>query len=175
MTELDPMLGTIAEDLVAMAHRFLVLIDNPAYNLGFWQKASGLTVRWEMCNYRVGDQGNEFWIYPGTTKYENIKLMRAVSPASTVVQSWLAATSAHAQPLTGAIQLLDNLGIPVMQWRLYQFFPVAWQVGEFNAAEAKVVMETLELAHTGFLDDQTTGHSPVAANSAVKRLRPKAG
>jgi phage tail-like protein len=157
VVSLESALGTLAEATVGMAHRFVIVIDNPAYNLGFWQKAAGLSVRWEMCRYQTGDEGNEFWLYPGTTKYENIKLSRAVSPASTIVQMWLAATSAQAQPLTGAIHLLNSVGAPIMQWRLYQFYPVAWQIDEFNAADAKVVMETLELAHTGFLDDQTVG------------------
>lgn len=155
--DLDAALGTLAESIVGMAHRFFIVIDNPAYNLGFWQKASGLSVRWELAQYRVGDEGNEHWIYPGTTKYDPIKLSRAVSPASTIVQAWLSATSANATPLSGAIQLVNHLSVPIMQWRLYQFFPVSWQINEFNAADAKVVMETLELAHTGFLDDQTLG------------------
>jgi phage tail-like protein len=155
--DLDSALGTLAESTVGMAHRFFIVIDNPAYNLGFWQKASGLSVRWELARYRAGDEGNEFRIYPGTTKYEPIKLSRAVSPASTIVQAWLSATSSNATPLSGAIQLVNHLSIPIMQWRLYQFFPVAWQINEFNAADAKVVMETLELAHTGFLDDLSVG------------------
>ena len=148
---------TIAEGLFGMSHHFTVVIDNPAYDLGFWQKASGLTVKWELCTYRAGDQGNDYWIYPGITKDENIKLTRPISPASNAVQAWLSFTSAHATPLSGAILLVGPMGIPIITWRLYQFFPVGWQVGEFTAAEAKVVTETLELAHTGFLDDQILG------------------
>ncbi|MCU1658962.1 MAG: hypothetical protein JWO57_3618 [Pseudonocardiales bacterium] len=162
---IDSVLGAMANETVSMAHRFLMLIDNPAYNLGFWQKASGLTVKWETCTYRTGDQGNEFWVYPSVTKYENIKLQRAISPASGAVQAWLSSTSANALPLSGCIQLLDNIGVPIMQWRLWQFYPVGWQVAEFNAAEARVVMETLELAHTGFLDDQVAGASAASVTS----------
>jgi phage tail-like protein len=143
----------VAEDLFGMSHHFIVVIDNPTYDLGFWQKASGLTVKWESITYRAGDQGNEFWIYPGTTKYDNIKLTRPISPASNVTQAWLSATSAHMMPLSGAIMLCASMGIPIITWRLYQFFPVSWSVDAFSSAEAKVITETLELAHTGFLDD----------------------
>jgi phage tail-like protein len=154
------------DDFFGMSHHFIIIIDNPAYDLGFWQKASGLTVKWDICSYRGGDAGNEFWIYPGLTKYENIRLTRPISPASNVTQAWLTATSANMQPQSGAIVLCAPMGIPIMTWRLYQFFPVSWQVSEFTAAEAKIVTETLEIAHTGFLDDQ------VAANpSNLAKLR----
>jgi len=149
-----------------MCHRFIIVIDNPTYDLGYWQKASGLSVTWDIAPFRAGDQGNEFWIYPGVTKYQNIKLTRPISPTSNVTQAWLAATSANMMPLSGAIMLCGSMGIPIITWRLYQFFPVSWQVGEFTAETGKVVTETLELAHTGFLDDQIASKIPDAIKSA---------
>ncbi|HEX6525006.1 MAG TPA: phage tail protein [Streptosporangiaceae bacterium] len=145
-----------AEGLFGMSHRFIIVIDNPTYDLGYWQKASGLSVTWDTCTYRAGDQGNEFWIYPGTTTYGKIKLTRPVSPTSNVTQAWLSATSANMMPLSGAIMLCASMGVPIITWRLYQFFPVRWQVDDFTAETGRVVTETLELAHTGFLDDQVT-------------------
>ena len=132
MVGLDSALGVLAEEMVGMGHRFLIVIDNPAYNLGFWQKASGLAVKWEMPQYRTGDQGNNYHIFPGNTVYENIKLQRAISPASRIVQTWLELTASNAVPLSGALVLQNNLGLPIMEWRLYEFFPVAWNVGEFS-------------------------------------------
>jgi len=154
----------LMEGVFGMSHHFVVIIDNPTYDLGFWQKASGLSVTWDVATYRAGDQGNEFWIYPGNTRYQNIKLTRPVSPTSNVTQAWLTATSANMQPLTGAIALCGSMGVPIITWQLYQFFPVSWQVGEFSAGEARVVTETLELAHTGFLHDQIS-----AAYSALAK------
>jgi phage tail-like protein len=170
MTSLGMISGgaqTAVEDLFGMSHHFIVVIDNPTYDLGSWQKASGLSVTWDIATYRAGDQGNEYWIYPGVSKYQNIKLTRPVSPSSNITQAWLSATSANMMPLSGAILLCGSMGIPLITWRLYQFFPVSWQVGEFTAAEAKVVTETLELAHTGFLDDQTMSKIPGAIKSAI--------
>lgn len=159
-----------ADGIFGMTHRFIVVIDNPTYDLGYWQKASGLSVTWATCRYQAGDQGNEFWLYPGTTTYENIKLTRPISPASNVTQAWLSATSANMMPLSGAIMLCASMGVPVITWRLYQFFPVNWQVGEFTAENGRVVTETLELAHTGFLDDQIT-NGPQAAISSERSRR----
>ncbi|HEX5406194.1 MAG TPA: phage tail protein [Pseudonocardiaceae bacterium] len=139
--------------MVSMNHRFTVSIDRSTYDLGSWASASGLAVRWELCQYHAGDQGNDNWIFPGTTKYENIKLKRAACSDSAIVQSWLVATSRAAQPLSGTVQLIDWLGFPVVEWRMSEFFPISWKIDDFDASAAKPAMETLEIAHTGFLAD----------------------
>ena len=159
-----------AEGLFGMSHRFIIVIDNPAYDLGYWQKVSGLSVKWDVCKYRAGDQGNEFWIYPGNTTYDNIQLTRPISPASNATQAWLSATSSHMMPLSGAIMLCASMGVPIVTWRLYQFFPVSWRISEFTAETGKVVTETLELAHTGFLDDQITPKAGEKSAEAVKAI-----
>jgi phage tail-like protein len=102
----------------------------------------------------VGDQGNQSWIIPGTTKYSNIKLSRAACIQSNVVQMWLAQTSTDPTPLSGAISLvtMGNL-IPLVVWQLNEFFPIAWSISDFDAEQGKPAIETLELAHGGFLFD----------------------
>jgi phage tail-like protein len=140
---------------VYMSHRFVVSIDHSTYNLGTWSRVSGLQVSWNPCEYRVGNKGNQFWILPGTTKYQNIKLSRAACADSQTVQNWLAETSLNPTPLCGAIQLLGFGGTAVITWSLNEFFPVAWSIVDLDAGQGKPAIETLELAHTGFLDDQS--------------------
>jgi phage tail-like protein len=139
--------------MVGMSHRYAVYIDNFAYHFGDWSKVTGLSVTWQQIEHRVGDQGNQFWLYPGTTKYEPITLSRAAGAYSRVVQSWLAQTSKNPQPQSGTIQLVNFVGIPLVQWRLSEFFPISWCVESFEAAGAKPAIETLKLVHTGFLED----------------------
>ncbi|HEX3786617.1 MAG TPA: phage tail protein [Pseudonocardiaceae bacterium] len=150
--ELSKGIGTLT-GAVSMNHRFVVVIDRSTYDLGSWSGASGLSVSWSTCEYRSGDQGNDVWIFPGTTKYQNIKLQRAACSDSAIVQSWLCATSRTPQPLSGTVQLIDWLGFSVVEWRLTEFFPVGWSITEFDASTGRPVIETLELAHTGFLAD----------------------
>ena len=140
---------------VSMTHHFVVAIDNPTYDLGAWYRVSGLTVKWQDCKYRVGEQGNQFYVLPGNTEYQNIKLSRAACADSQVVQAWLASTSLNPTPHSGAIVLLDYGGIPVVHWRLKEFFPIAWSIVDLDADNAKPAVETLELAHTGFLYDES--------------------
>lgn len=137
-----------------LSYRFMLVIDNPVYDLGYWQKVSGLTVTWDIATVRAGDQGNDFWIYPGQSKYANVKLTRPISPTSNVTQAWLSATSNSMQPQSGVIMLCASMGVPIIKWVLYNVFPLSWHVDDFTAETGKVVTETLELAHTGFLEDQ---------------------
>ncbi|MFJ5111615.1 phage tail protein [Streptomyces sp. NPDC088551] len=138
---------------VSMAHSFTVAIDRSRYELGDWAGASGLNVTWQMSEYRAGDRWNHPLIYPGVPKYQNIKLSRAACADSQVVQEWLTETSLRNEPLTGAIALVNWLGARTVTWELREFFPVSWGIGEFDAGQGKVAMETLELVHTGFLSD----------------------
>jgi phage tail-like protein len=141
---------------VGMAHHFRVSIDNPVYDLGTWSRVSGLQVSWNTCEYRVGDKGNQSWIIPGTTKYSNIKLSRAACFDSQTVQTWLAQTSRNPTPLSGAITLVMASGlIPIAEWPLNEFFPIAWSISDFDADQGKAAIETLELTHGGFLFDES--------------------
>ena len=153
MTDISSALGS-ALSQVSMTHHFVVCIDNPAYDLGTWARVSGLTVSWNPCEYRVGNRGNQLWIMPGTTKYQPIKLSRAACADSQIVQLWLAATSKNPVPLSGTIMLIGLGGLPVVHWRLNEFFPIGWSIVDFDADQGRPALETLELAHTGFLYDE---------------------
>jgi phage tail-like protein len=138
---------------IGMNHRYTVIIDNFAYQLGDWSKVTGLSVTWQQLEHRVGEYGNNVWLYPGTTKYEPITLSRAAGASSRIVKAWLSQTSKNMKPQSGTIQLVNYLGVPLVQWRLNEFFPIAWSVDSFDAAGAKPAIETLKIVHTGFLED----------------------
>jgi phage tail-like protein len=136
---------------VSMNHHFAVRIDRSEYDLGSWASVSGLSVKWAKCEHRPGGAPNQVNIWPGIADYSNIRLSRAACSDSGQVQKWLTANTTTPQPLSGAIQLTDWMGFTVVEWRLDAFFPVGWEISGFNAAEGKPAIETLELAHTGFL------------------------
>lgn len=167
MSDLQPVLNagpqaqTIAGGLtIGMSHHYAVLIDNVKYHFGDWSKVTGLAVTWQQIEYRVGDQGNQVWQFPGTTKYDPITLSRAAGPYSRVVQLWLSQTSKKPEPQSGTIQLVDFAGVPMVQWRLAEFFPISWSIESFDAAGGRPAIETLKLVHSGFLDDDLSMLSP---------------
>lgn len=145
--------------------KFLVVFDNSTYDLGAWSKVSGLSVSWDACEYRNGDT-KEIWTAPGLPKYSKLSLSRATCPDSMTVQEWLADTSKNPKPFSGNVQLLSWVGIPLVEWSFKRLFPVGWKIADFETKAATVVIETLDLAHTGFLnDDVKLVRGPSAAGS----------
>lgn len=140
-------------DQVAMSHRFVVRIDSAEYDLGSWSRVSGLRVSWQKHGYRPGNNNDELLV-PGNISYDTIKLERAACSDSAVVQRWLVQTSRQHTALSGGIDMVDFAATPVITWELKQFFPISWSIGEFNSKGANPAIESLELAHTGFLDDE---------------------
>ncbi|MEW1615890.1 MULTISPECIES: phage tail protein [unclassified Streptomyces] len=145
---------------VSMAHHFSVAIDSTSYQLGDWASVSGLNVSWQIAQYRAGDSWNHPLIFPGVPQYQRIKLSRAACGDSQVVQEWLTETAMRNEPLTGAISLVNWEGAATVTWKLREFFPTAWGINDFSASQGNVAMETLELVHTGFLDDDFAPGNP---------------
>jgi phage tail-like protein len=139
---------------VGMTNRFYVALGFDLFDLGEWQRVSGLAVNWDKVDFRVGDMGNDSLLYAGNAKYSDIKLMRAACGASQDVQSWLSAMSNRREPVTGALSLHDWLGFKIVEWEIRELIPIGWSITDFDAGDGKVAIETLQIAHTGFLSDQ---------------------
>jgi phage tail-like protein len=132
--------------------RFLVIFDDGKYDLGSWARVSGLGVQYDTVEYRSGDS-NQVWMMPGLAKYSKLTLSRATSVDSYLVQEWLAETSREPKVFSGSIQLQTIIGLPLCEWTLKQFVPCGWKIADVDSKAQTLVMETLELAHTGFLAD----------------------
>jgi phage tail-like protein len=155
MSELQGLGRSAKAPSVALAQYFAVQIDNSNYDLGSWSRAAGLSVTWDKVEHREGNLGNYVLYLPGKTTYEPITLSRAAGAMSSVVQHWLTQTSLNPQPLSGAIQLLSpSSSSVIVEWRLSEFFPIAWSIETFDPAASKPAIETLKLSHTGFLRDE---------------------
>jgi phage tail-like protein len=148
-------------DTLAVANRFQVTIDDNTIDLGLWSSVSGLDVTWGLCEYRAGDAGNQRWFYPGSTKYSDIQLTRAACADTVTVQTWLSGLSkksgTQAARTSGSIKLLssDLTQGAVASWTLKNVMPLKWAIEKFDASQSKVALETLTLAHEGFLSDET--------------------
>lgn len=135
---------------VGMSHRFTFTVDKGNYELGTWSKVTGLSVNWEMCTYRHGGK-DDIWISPGQPKYPNIRLSRAACSDSETVQQWLSEALRERIPQSGSVMMLDWMGTTIVEWKMDHFFPCGWAIDDFNANGPKPLMETLDIAHTGFL------------------------
>jgi phage tail-like protein len=146
-----------ADALLGLANRFHLKIIPSDKDLGTWNKADGLDVSWEVCEYRAGDAGNERWYFPGNTKYQTVKLTRAACTDSETVKTWLSDTSwKHKVGMEATLTLFDSNGAKIIDWNFRDIMPVKWSIQSFDAGASKVALETLELAHMGFLTDEQT-------------------
>jgi phage tail-like protein len=144
---------TAADIPLGLSMRFNVTID--AYELASWSKASGLEVSWDLVEYRSGDGDNVRWICPGLTKYPTVKLERAAEEAgSKMVRTWLNSNSFKYEAQSASIELFDAGLKKVASWDLQNVMPVKWSIASFDAGTSKVALETLELAHIGFLEEE---------------------
>jgi len=143
-----------------LAMRFLVSVDG--LDLGAWSACKGLKVKLQV---KKVQEGGNYWyehLLPDRISYENITLERAVHPQdSQMVLTWLQQVAAQWQnddaggdsytAGSATITLLGAAGQEVMTWELTGVYPVSWTGPTLSAADSKVALETLELAHQGFL------------------------
>lgn len=140
---------------IGLSNRFVVSMSGKSdYDLGSWSKAEGLDVAWDIAEYRMGDGGNDRLYFPGNTKYTNVKLIRGVSEETKKVKVWLNKNSWEMEVFVGSITLFSTSADPVADWTLRDVMPAKWSISTFDAGASQVSMETLELVHRGFLDDE---------------------
>lgn len=138
---------------LGLVNRFEVIVEG-SVKLGSFNKADGLDVQWDVCDYRAGDQGNEQYFALGKTTYSKIRLTRAASKDDTPkVRDWLSTNSFKHKAITASIILKDSGNDEVTTWNLRRVLPVKWSITAFDATGSSVATETLEFVHNGFLDD----------------------
>jgi phage tail-like protein len=129
--------------------RFTVTIDG--LELGNWSKCEGLTIEYEVHEYKEGGQNGFVHRLPGRAKYQNIKLTRPVDASTVTVAGWVASIQAITTRTTAQIAVLDSAGEVVAFWNLMDVYPVKWTGPSLDVSASTVAMESLELAHNGFL------------------------
>ena len=129
--------------------RFTVAIDG--FDLGNWSKCEGLTVEYDIHEYKEGGQNGFVHRLPGRAKYQNIKLTRPIDDSSTIVAGWVASIQGVAARMTARVAVLDSAGELVTFWNLVDVYPVKWSGPSLDVTSSTVAMESLELAHNGFL------------------------
>ena len=84
----------------AQSLRFRVKIDGDG-DLGNWSKCDGLSVEYDVFEYKEGGENAYIHRIPGRAKYQNVKLTRPVNKDSKKVADWMAGpTSATGRSAT---------------------------------------------------------------------------
>jgi phage tail-like protein len=134
----------------AVAVCFVVKIDDE--NLGSFNSCEGLGCEFVVEQREEGGNNGWVWQLPTRIKYSNVKLSRPVTRDSAKIAKWFAAMASGVKRKTATIEARTLEGTIVARWGLMDVVPVRWSGPQLNPDTAKVAVETIELAHHGFLD-----------------------
>ena len=135
---------------IGQSLRFRVKLDGGA-DLGDWSKCDGLSVEYEIFEYKEGGENAYVHRIPGRAKYQNIKLTRPLNKDSRQVTQWIASLKQQVTRQTAEIAALDSEGHPIASWSIDGVYPVKWSGPSLDIGNNQVATESLELSHNGFL------------------------
>jgi phage tail-like protein len=114
-----------------------------------FQSVSGLDATIDTETIREGGENRFEHVIPTRRKYGPLVLKRGLlSPAQSSVTRWLkqAFDEERIVPLdTLQIILLNESHNALMQWTVNNVWPRSWKLGELNAENGAILIETLEL------------------------------
>jgi phage tail-like protein len=133
----------------AVAVCFVVKIDDES--LGAFNSCDGLGCEFVMEQREEGGNNGIIWQLPTRIKYSNVKLSRPVTKDSAKITKWFAGMAGGIRRKTATIEARTLEGTVITRWSLVDVVPVRWSGPQLSAESPKVAIETLELAHHGFL------------------------
>lgn len=116
-----------------------------------FQSVSGLTVEYDYESFKEGGENRFEHKLPVRTKYADMVLKRGMLTDSDVID-WLldAFRDRVFKPASVNVILMNEKSEPLRTWKVAEAIPKKWQIGDFNANESAVVIETIELTYRYF-------------------------
>ena len=133
--------------------RFVAEVDlSDGTKLGAWQKVEGLSVEYEIHEYKEGGVNDFIHRLPTRAKYVNVKLTRPITPETSKVAAWVSKVKTTGERTQARISVKDAAGTEIAAWTLEGVFPAKWTGPTLDVTTNTVAQEVLELAHHGFLN-----------------------
>jgi phage tail-like protein len=130
---------------------FSVVIDS--ISLGAFTTCEGLGLEVVLEQREEGGNNGFIWQLPTRIKFTNVKLSRAIGPDTAKIAKWFAGMTSGVTRSTAVITARSADNQPVTHWSLAGVVPVRWTGPSFSLDSPKIAMETIEIAHHGFLQD----------------------
>jgi phage tail-like protein len=86
---------------------------------------------------------------PGRVKYSDLTLRHGSAGSEALWDWYLGVCQGQVVRKNISIVLFDPAGQEVRRWSFNGAYPIKWTGPQFNAAEGKVAIETLVIAHQG--------------------------
>lgn len=138
-------------DLTDPAVSVYFKVNITGHELGVFTSCDGLGC--EVVTEQREEGGNNFFVHqlPGRIKYTNVKFTRPINKDSKQVAEWFAGMATGVKRTNASIVAMSHEGESVAEWNLRDVIPVKWSGPQLSVESPKVAMETLEIAHHGFL------------------------
>ncbi len=118
--------------------------------IGYFSECSGLSLEYEIEEYKEGGENRFVHRLQGRLKYPNLVLKRGVTYEDALLKWFFLAQKREDRP-TITVTLTGPDHEPVRKWAFVEAIPVKWTVPTLNAGSNNVATETLEIAHNGFV------------------------
>lgn len=116
-----------------------------------FQTVSGLSVEYDMEEYKEGGENRFTHKLPVRTKYADMVLKRGMVTDSDVITWCLSAfRDREFTPTDVNVILMNEKGEPLRTWKVAHAIPKKWMVSDLNANDNAVVIETMELSYRYF-------------------------
>jgi phage tail-like protein len=131
--------------------RYQVMLDDEQ-TIGAFAECSGLSAEYDVFEYAEGGQHGFVHKFRGGLKFPNVVLKRGVT-YETAFLDWFMNTDKIDRANRGNVTLilLGDDGEQVRSWSFASAFPVKWTGPNFNSKSNNIAMESLEIAHQGFV------------------------
>ncbi len=119
-------------------------------DIGF-QEVTGLTSEIGIEEYREGGENRFAHRLPNPATYTNISLKRGMLLGSSLMRWYTDSVEGFKfSPHDMTIILLNGNHIPLQAWNVIQALPIKWDVSGFNASDAQVLVESVDLSYQYF-------------------------
>jgi phage tail-like protein len=116
-----------------------------------FQTVSGLSVDYDMEEFKEGGENRFTHKLPVRTKYADMVLKRGMLTDSEVIKWCLKAfRDREFEPADVNVILMNEKSEPLRTWKVAHAIPKKWSVSDLNANDNAVVIETLELSYRYF-------------------------
>lgn len=141
-------------NLPPVAYSFrVVFAENGMKDENSFQEVSGIGGEMQVEEVIEGGETRFVHRLPTGVKYKPLVLKRGVAPAGSALAKWCRATlegglgrQILTVPLT--VYLLDEEGNPLRAWLFADAYPTQWEIGNFDAMNNAVAIETITLSYT---------------------------
>jgi phage tail-like protein len=133
----------------AFSLMFSVKLDD--VSLGAFSSCDGLGAEVVLETREEGGNNSFVWQLPSRLKYPNVKLSRPLGRDTEKIADWFASMATGYTRRTATIEAMTTDGTVVAQWGLLDVVPVRWTGPALSSETVKVLTETIEIAHHGFV------------------------